>query len=1264
MDYAHIARRTRSAQKAIWQQCYKSEPVKQVDVIEVHDNESDSEKPVMSEVDFKTAQKICQQSYKTVLVKQEADFKDFHDIENNIVKPVTPEVKERRKPGRPRKCEKDRATNCEGDLQSSVSESGIEHINKKSRDWLKDQKGDVIEFPDIESDSAKPVMPADKEIKIERSVSPIRKRKRGRPSKIERDKARNCEIDPQLKIPESGMKHMNKKSQDCLKNHNNSNHIACDIEKLVKVEVKKQITKLFCENAKTGVLFQKSRMEKFTTSEARRRRRPLQISDSEDEELETDPFLNTQKNTSDIESLEELVTKKCIANIGENQHNYGCNSYMKLEKVAKEKKGSNVKEYLKNQKNSRVSAPVFEENDLLFQDLALDTEEQLESPSKHGDLDEMWKAMDSALKKKDGIEMEESKSPKIENCMKGQGTEEKLSESSLGVAKLRKASKNSCVSTEIKESINGKGDINGDTRQKKRSKGWKPVVAEETKSPFMCLLLDIKIEANIPLAFENIFQNQKKSQEDRDLEEMWKDMELALNGKTLNSGSKMNCENAEDFPEAKLDLHDMYCTGDHMFVLDEEIGIICKICKFVKQEIESILPSMILNTGRNQSRKDYVHGVDLSCSPDLFIEDHGINTFPEPCPPENSVWNLIPSLKENMYAHQQDAFEFLWRNIGGGMIPENMKLPTSDEVGGCVISHAPGTGKTFLIISFLKTYLELFPRSRPLIIAPKNMLFPWEREFKKWSIDIPVFLLNRSKTFWNEIHSNCEYEEIIELAKSNQIRGKKLLNYRRLAMLREWHRRKSVLVISYNLFVCLTCEKNVNLPEEAKLIGKLLLESPGLLVFDEGHQARNSRSNIWNSLKKFNSKLRIILSGTLFQNNFRELFNTLYLVRPDFVNCCLGKNLKLSSTPGQVMANSRMYKLRKFFMDEIGNKIQNGKESGKEEFDETLAKFRLMTDDFVHCYDGKILSSLPGLKDFTVILRASSTQQTVLDQINEANNRDRASNFEFETMVSCVSIHPSLCRDFGIKRLCSGIDISRMEAIRKDPCEGVKTKFVFDLVNLSQVMKEKVLLFSQNIPPLAFLVEIFVAHFSWIKGKEIFQLDGSVPLDERQSIIDQFNDPKGEARILCASIKTCSEGITLTGASRVVFLDIAWNPAIIKQALSRAFRLGQKKQVYIYRLITSGTMEEEKYQRTVWKDCLSTLVFVSPDKGEDVEINGTTQTIHCEDKILNKLLELDKEAKTFHSIFEHRDLKGKRDPRLECYQGSHNLKDKFFSYVG
>ncbi|KAH9324397.1 hypothetical protein KI387_004575, partial [Taxus chinensis] len=189
-------------------------------------------------------------------------------------------------------------------------------------------------------------------------------------------------------------------------------------------------------------------------------------------------------------------------------------------------------------------------------------------------------------------DMEECKSPKIVGCMKDESTEEKLSFSRLGVAKSIKEIKDQYASTEIKKAINGKSDIKCNTTPKKCSRDCKPVVNELTKSPFMRILLDIEAEANIPMSLENVFLNQKTSQEDKDLEDMWKDMEVAFNGNTLNSGSMMNCKNTEDFPEAELDAYDMYCMGEHVFVLDEEIGLICKICKFVKQEIDSILPPM------------------------------------------------------------------------------------------------------------------------------------------------------------------------------------------------------------------------------------------------------------------------------------------------------------------------------------------------------------------------------------------------------------------------------------------------------------------------------------------------------------------------------------------------------------------------------------------------------------------------------------------------------------------------------------------------
>ena len=105
------------------------------------------------------------------------------------------------------------------------------------------------------------------------------------------------------------------------------------------------------------------------------------------------------------------------------------------------------------------------------------------------------------------------------------------------------------------------------------------------------------------------------------------------------------------------------------------------------------------------------------------------------------MWDIKPGVKDSMYKHQQDGFEFLWKNMAGSIDLAEIKSSCS-EFGGCVISHAPGTGKTRLTMIFVETYLKLFPDCRPVIIAPSSMLLTWEGEFRKWNVEFPFHNLN------------------------------------------------------------------------------------------------------------------------------------------------------------------------------------------------------------------------------------------------------------------------------------------------------------------------------------------------------------------------------------------------------------------------------------------------------------------------------------------------------------------------------------------
>ncbi|CAF2233492.1 unnamed protein product [Brassica napus] len=80
-----------------------------------------------------------------------------------------------------------------------------------------------------------------------------------------------------------------------------------------------------------------------------------------------------------------------------------------------------------------------------------------------------------------------------------------------------------------------------------------------------------------------------------------------------------------------------------------------------------------------------------------------------PSPEESeNVWSLIPQLKRKLHMHQKKAFEFLWRNLAGSVVPSMMD-PSSDKIGGCVVSHTPGAGKHFSSYLFSRKLLEDIP---------------------------------------------------------------------------------------------------------------------------------------------------------------------------------------------------------------------------------------------------------------------------------------------------------------------------------------------------------------------------------------------------------------------------------------------------------------------------------------------------------------------------------------------------------------------------
>ncbi|KIW42182.1 uncharacterized protein PV06_05754 [Exophiala oligosperma] len=115
------------------------------------------------------------------------------------------------------------------------------------------------------------------------------------------------------------------------------------------------------------------------------------------------------------------------------------------------------------------------------------------------------------------------------------------------------------------------------------------------------------------------------------------------------------------------------------------------------------------------------------------------------------------------------------------------------------------------------------------------------------------------------------------------------------------------------------------------------------------------------------------------------------------------------------------------------------------------------------------------------------------------------------------------------------------------------------------------------------------------------RLDGSTKLEDRRDTVHDFQT-RPEIFIFLLSTRAGGLGINLTSADTVIFYDSDWNPTIDSQAMDRAHRLGQTKQVTVYRLITRGTIEERIRKRAMQKEEVQRVVITGGD-GAGVDFN-------------------------------------------------------------
>jgi len=190
---------------------------------------------------------------------------------------------------------------------------------------------------------------------------------------------------------------------------------------------------------------------------------------------------------------------------------------------------------------------------------------------------------------------------------------------------------------------------------------------------------------------------------------------------------------------------------------------------------------------------------------------------------------------------------------------------------------------------------------------------------------------------------------------------------------------------------------------------------------------------------------------------------------------------------------------------------------------------------------------------------------------NKSNNVPQMRNVAMELRKICN--HPFLCKgledDFIARRISEGKSTLPVDLLVQS---SGKMVLVDKLLTKLKAGGHKVLIFSQ----FTMMLDLLEPYLEG-RGHMYERLDGSTPPLERQAAIDRFSSDPNDF-VFMLSTKAGGVGITLTSADTTIIFDSDWNPQNDLQAMARCHRIGQTKEVRVYRLITKSTYEQGLFE--------------------------------------------------------------------------------------
>ncbi len=321
------------------------------------------------------------------------------------------------------------------------------------------------------------------------------------------------------------------------------------------------------------------------------------------------------------------------------------------------------------------------------------------------------------------------------------------------------------------------------------------------------------------------------------------------------------------------------------------------------------------------------------------------------------------------------------------------------------------------------------------------------------------------------------------------------------------------------------------------------------IIIDEAQNIKNPTSMNAISVKRLSSDYRFALTGTPIENSLTELWSIFdYLM------------------PGYLFHHA---KFSKFYERPI-----------HENESERLAMLNARIQPFIlRRMKQDVLKELPDKVEEKVLIELSEEQKKLYVSYLEHYRGEFQLDAEEEIARNRIQILSALMR---LRQICC----HPKTFIDNYQGGSSKLEVLDELIQTAVKNQHRVLVFSQFTSMLAIIKEMLTK-----RGITYFSLEGATKINERTLSVRQFNE--GEGDVFLISLKAGGTGLNLIGADTVIHVEPWWNPAVEEQATDRAYRIGQKKNVHVIKILAKGTIEEKIYRLQKKKQKLADSVIAS-----------------------------------------------------------------------